>query len=223
MLKTGFRVIKRKDLCFIAESENKVKRFTPWLGDSFSFLYDFIMKRAVFPKKLGADINKHYQILRQELKNIHGKRVLELATGSGSAVNFLGNDNQYTGTDISPGLLRKAAKSFRIAGFKEAEFYVVSAEDLPFCDNTFDVCLCVLSLNFFSDVKKVVHEIHRVLVPGAVFICSVPVPERNTLQNTIRGKLYSEEELGRICQKRGFEFESMPDRNGALLYFRAIL
>lgn len=57
--------------------------------------------------------------------------------------------HQYTGTDISPSLLRKAVKSFKVAGFKEAEFYVTSADDLPFDDNGFDIALCILSLNFF--------------------------------------------------------------------------
>jgi len=114
-------------------------------------------------------------------------------------------------------------KSFRSAGFKEAEFYVTSADDLPFDDNIFSICLCILSLNFFNDVEKTFQEIKRVLVSDALFICSVPVPERNRLQSTIRGTLYSEEELGRICQEQGFRLESFPNENGALLYFRAIL
>lgn len=223
MLKSGIRVIKKKNLCYIAENEDSVKRFKPWLGDAFSFLYDFIMKNSIFPKKFGGDMRNHYKILGQELKGIHGKRILELATGSGSAVNFLPNDNQYTGTDISSRLLRKAVKNFRAAGFKEAEFYVTSADDLPFDDNIFSICLCILSLNFFNDVEKAFQEIKRVLLPDALFICSVPVPERNRLQSTIRGTLYSEEELGRICQEQGFRLESFPNENGTLLYFRAIL
>jgi len=223
VLKSDIRVIKRKGLYYVAKSENGVKRFKPWLGDSFSFLYDFIMKNSIFPKKFGGDMSKHYEILGQELKDIHRKRVLELATGSGSAINFLGSDNQYTGTDISPGLLRKAVKRFRTAGFKEAEFYVTSADDLPFDDNLFDIGLCIVSLNFFSDVEDVTQEIRRVLVPGGVFICSVPVPERNRLQNTIRGTLYSEEELKGRFQENGFAFESMLYENGALLYFKAVL
>ena len=125
--------------------------------------------------------------------------------------------------DISPGLLRKAVRSFRSAGFKDAEFYVTSADDLPFTDDIFSICLCILSLNFFNNVEKVFQEIKRVLVPDALFICSVPVPERNKLKSTIRGTLYSEDELGKMCQEHGFEFKSMPDRNGTLLYFRAIL
>jgi SAM-dependent methyltransferase len=223
MLKSGIRVIKKKGLSYIAENEKSVKRFKPWLGDSFSFLYDFIMKSSIFPKKFDGDMSKHYEILSQELKDIHGKRVLELAAGSGSAINFLPNDNKYTGSDISPGLLRKALKSFRAAGFREVEFYVASSDVLPFDDNIFSICLCILSLNFFNDIKNVFQEIKRVLVPGGVFICSVPVPERNRLQSTIRGTLYSEEELAGICKEHGFRFESIPFENGALLYFRAIL
>jgi len=222
MLKSGIRVIKKKGLCYIAESETGVRRFKPWLGDSFSFLYDFIMKKSIFPRKFGGDMGEHYEILSRELKDIHGKRVFELATGSGSAVNFLSNDNQYTGTDISPGLLGKAVKNFRAAGFREAEFYVTGADDLPFADDVFSICLCILSLNFFNDVRKVLQEIARVLVPGSVFICSVPVPERNRLKSTIRGTLYSEEELGKICRENGFSFESVTAENGALLYFRAV-
>jgi ubiquinone/menaquinone biosynthesis C-methylase UbiE len=222
MIKGDIETSTKNHLQYIVEKGQK-KHFKPWLGDSFSFLYDFIMKNSIFPKKFGSDMSKHYEILSQELKNVHGKRILELATGSGSAVNFLPNDNQYTGTDISPGLLMKAVKSFRIAGFKEAEFYVASADDLPFEDNIFSICLCILSLNFFQEVEKVFEEIKRILVPDGVFICCVPVPERNELQSTIRGTLYSEDELETICNAHGFRFESFPDQNGVLLSFRAIL
>ncbi len=100
-------------------------------GDSFSFLYDFIMKSSIFPKKFGGDMRKHYEILSQVLKSVHGKRVLEIATGSGSAINFLPNDNQYTGTDISPGLLKKAVKNFRTADFKNAEFIAAKGMHFP--------------------------------------------------------------------------------------------
>jgi SAM-dependent methyltransferase len=225
MLRNGIKIINKKGLHYIVEGGDvgRLLKFKPWLGDAFSFLYDFIMEKSIFPKKFGGDMNQHYEILRKELQGVHEKRVLELATGSGSTVNFLANDNQYTGTDISPGLLRKAVKSFRNAGFKNAEFYVTSADDLPFYDDLFDFILCILSLNFFDDIKKVFKEIHRVAVTDAIFICSVPVPERNKLKSTIRGTLFSEEELEKICQEIGFRFEKIPDENGALFYFRAIL
>jgi ubiquinone/menaquinone biosynthesis C-methylase UbiE len=222
MLKDDIKVINKKDLRYIAEDGGRLLKFKPWLGDAFSFFYDFIMKNSIFPKKFSGDINKHYEILSHELKGVHEKRVLELATGSGSAVNFLPNDNEYTGSDISPGLLRKAVKNFRNAGFDNADFYVTSADDLPFDDNYFHIILCILSLNFFNNIKRVFKEMKRVAAPDAIFICSVPVPERNKVQSTIRGILYSEEELGGICKEHGLSYETLPSENGALLYFRAI-
>jgi len=222
MLKKGTKTIGKKGLNYVIGTEGKPLRFKPWLGDSFSFLYDFIMRKSIFPKKLGSDMAKHHDILRQELEVVHGKNVLELATGSGSAVNFLMNDNRYTGTDVSPGLLKRAVNRFLSAGFQDAEFYVSSTDDLPFEKESFDVCICILSLNFFDDLAKVLKEVSRVLASRSVFVCAVPVPERNTLGSTIRGKLHSEDELAEAFRQNGFRFESIPCENGAVLYFRGI-
>jgi len=223
MLKNGIKIIDKKGLHYIVENDGSLRKFKPWLGDAFSFLYDFIMKSSIFPKKFGGDMSKHYEILRQELKSVLGKQVLEVATGSGSAVNFLPNANHYIGTDVSPGLLKKAVKNFRNSGFKHAEFYVTSADALPFSDNIFDIVLCILSLNFFDNIKNVFKEIRRVSAPDSILICSVPVPERNKLRSTINGRLYSEKELEKIGQENGFSYERIPVENGALLYFRAKL
>jgi ubiquinone/menaquinone biosynthesis C-methylase UbiE len=221
-LKPGVQVVKKKGLYYTLGSGNRLRRFKPWLGDRFSFLYDVIMSHSVFPKKFGGDIQKHYEVLTQALTDAHGKQVLELATGSGSAVHFLGSDNHYTGTDVSPALLKQAVKRFSTAGFSEPEFYVRRAEDLPFENDVFDLCLCILSFNFFSDVEMVLQEVGRVLIPGGALVCSVPVPERNRAQSRIRGVLYSEAEWQEMCQEYGFRFERFPCQNGALLYFRAI-
>ena len=72
---------------------NIVKKYQPWLGDFFNGFYDFLMEKTVFPKKFGGDIHLHYKILKEELKDVHQKRILELATGSGNAIYFLNNDN----------------------------------------------------------------------------------------------------------------------------------
>lgn len=222
MLKEGTKIVKRNGLNFVLETGDKPLRFKPWLGDALAFLYDTIMEKSVFPKKFAADIDEHYDILRQELKDVENRRVLELATGSGSAVNFLHPNNRYAGTDISPGLLGKATTKFRAAGFRDADFYLASASDLPFDDAMFDVCLCILSLNFFDDLAGVLREVNRVLAGDSLFLCCVPVPERNRLCRKIRGRLYSEEELRQTVENHGFRFNSIACENGALFYFRGV-
>lgn len=221
MLKDGIKIKKRGSLSFIMMGNDKIMRFKPWLGDSFSFMYDYIMEKSVFPRKFDADMDQHIKILKHELKHIHKQRVLELATGSGNASQFLPNDNIYIGTDISTGLLRKAVKSFRDAGFAQADFFVISVDDLPFNDDYFDVVICNLALNFFDDSERIFHEIQRVLSPGGCFICTVPVPERNKKGAVIRGNLYSMDNLEHIANKQGLTFELLPYENGVILYFKS--
>ena len=222
-LKQGIQTIKKGDLHYRIDGAGRLQTYTPWLGDAFSILYDWMMERSVIPKKLGADIERHYTILRAALQGVHGARVLELGTGSGSAVHFLANDNTYTGIDISPRLLRRASKRLRSAGFNGAALYVTPARDLPFADDDFGACLCVLSLNFFEEARQVFQEVSRVLVPGGMLVGSVPVPERNRRHSVIRGTLYGEEALAALCEKAGLRFASLPDENGTLLYFKAVV
>ena len=59
MLKNGKKAIENKGLYYIVEDGGRPLKFKPWLGDAFSFLYDFIMKSSIFPKKFGGDIPSH--------------------------------------------------------------------------------------------------------------------------------------------------------------------
>jgi ubiquinone/menaquinone biosynthesis C-methylase UbiE len=204
------------------ESDGKLRRYQPWLGDSVAFLYDLIMDKSVFPKKFGADRQKHLAILSELLSGIHHKQVLELGTGSGSAVEFLPEDNAYVGSDISAGLLKKAHRRFVRAGFQDPAFYLISGDDLPFRAESFDLCLCILSLNFIGNVAEVFRQVYQTLRPGGEFVVCIPVPGRNKLGTTIRGELHSEAALEQISQEVGFSFQPVERENGALLYFRAI-
>lgn len=64
------------------------------------------MLRTQFTVLFDGDMSKHHKILNQELKDVHGKRVLALATGSGSADSFLPNDNQYDRRTLTDPLLK---------------------------------------------------------------------------------------------------------------------
>ena len=216
-------IIKKRGINYLVEGNGKIKKFKPWLGDIFSFLYDRIMEKSIFPKLFNGDISKHFEILKREFKDIHDKEVLEIATGSGTISEVLPNDNKYVGIDISKGLLKKAYSRFKAKGFQNFELYNTSAEILPFDENTFDFAVCNLSLNFFDNIELLLHDLRRMLKTNSTFFCSVPIPERKPEKSKIRGTLYSEKELNEIFEKYDFDFESKPYENSAVLYFTAIL
>jgi len=217
----SIRFTKKNGVYYILDSKGRIKKFKPWLGDIFSFLYDCIMEKSIFPKKFNGSIQQHFEILNNELQNIHNKIIIEIATGSGNAVEFLNNDNLYTGIDISAGLLKRAAKRFEQHGFLNAELYIADACNIPFSDNYFDIGICNLSLNFFEDIELFILELKRVLKPGAVFFCSVPVLNKVKSHVKIRGTIHYEEELKKYFKKHNFIFKKILHENGALLYFKA--
>jgi len=216
-------IIKKQGINYLVEGNGKIKKFKTWLGDIFSFIYDRIMEKSIFPKLFNGDISKNFEILKREFKDIHDKEVLEIATGSGTISEVLSNDNKYVGIDISKGLLKKAYSRFKAKGFQNFELYNTSAEILPFDENTFDFAVCNLSLNFFDNIELLLHDLRRMLKTNSTFFCSVPIPERKPEKSKIRGTLYSEKELNEIFEKYDFDFESKPYENGAVLYFTAIL
>lgn len=221
--KEGFSTIKKQGINYLVDENGKIIKFKPWLGDIFSFMYDKIMEKKIFPKLFNADINKHFEILKKEFENINNLNIIEISTGSGTLSKYLSNNNKYVGIDISKGLLKRAILRFKKYGFKDFEMYNTSAEILPFDNNSFDYAVCNLSLNFFDNITLFLQNLRKILKPNSSFFCSVPIPERKPQKSKIRGTLYSEKELIEIFKKYGFNFERKSYENGAVLYFTAIL
>lgn len=222
-IKDSVSITKKKGINHLLDDNNKLIKNKPWLGDLFSFLYDRIMEKSVFPKKFNASIEEHYKILEKIFENTSNKTIIEFATGSGDAIKFLNNNNIYAGVDISSGLLRLAKKKFNQYGFTRFELYNADACETPFQSNTFDIAICNLSLNFFCNVDNFISESHRVLKQNGILYCSVPIPERKESKATIHGRLYKLDDLKKLFENKNFSFEPLPYENGGLLYFKAKL
>jgi len=211
----------KRGLKFVTDEQGQPSGARPWAGELVALIYDWAMSRSVFPRLFAADQDKHGTILGDALSDVHGQRIVELGTGSGSAADWLPSDNCYAGSDISPALLRRARNRFAAAGFGDAAYYVAPANELPLADAQFDLALCILSLNFFGGSEAALAEIRRVLRRGGRLLCCVPVPERAPAGSTIHGELHSSDELAAICRRQGLLFQSLDETNGALLYFWA--
>ncbi len=102
-----------------------------------------------------------------------GKRVLDVAAGRGAsmfvAADKAGIRGSVTGIDFSSGMVRETSNEIEKKGLMNVKMIKMCAEELKFEDNTFDYALCGLAIQFFSDYKRALNEIHRVLNNGGTF------------------------------------------------------
>ncbi|MDX1579692.1 MAG: methyltransferase domain-containing protein [Gemmatimonadota bacterium] len=107
-----------------------------------------------------------------------GERVLDVACGTGIvarlAAERVGPRGAVEGLDLNPGMLavaREAAASDHSITWHEAP-----AEAMPLPDEDFDVVLCGMGLQFFSDRQAGLREMRRVLVPRGRVLANLPGP-----------------------------------------------
>lgn len=107
-----------------------------------------------------------------------GERVLDVACGTGIvarlAAERVGSRGAVEGLDPNPEMLavaREAAPSNASIVWHEA---LAEAMHLP--DEGFDVVLCGMGLQFFSDREAGLREMRRVLVPGGRLLANLPGP-----------------------------------------------
>lgn len=107
-----------------------------------------------------------------------GERVLDVACGTGVvtriAAERIGDEGNVTGTDINPGMLAVARAS--APSDDSITWHESAAEALPMADEAFDVVLCQMGLQFFSDKSAAVREMARVLAPTGRLVLNVPGP-----------------------------------------------
>lgn len=105
-----------------------------------------------------------------------GQRVLDIACGTGIvtrlAAKQIGPDGAITGVDLNPGMLDVARTT--VPDTVSADWHQADAAALPLPDESYDLVLCGLSAQFFSDKPAAFHEMHRVLVPGGRVALSLP-------------------------------------------------
>ena len=96
------------------------------------------------------------------------ERALDVACGTGVVARLVAERmgrGRVAGLDINAGMLAVARSLPRRDG-PAIEWQEGSALDMPFPDESFDLLLCQLGLQFFPDRPAALREMRRVLTPG---------------------------------------------------------
>ncbi len=130
--------------------------------------------------------------------------VLDLAVGTGEVARaFKGRARAVIGADICPAMCRQAVKHTDLLVY-------AGAEELPFADAGFDLCVCRQGLQFMR-LREALAEVRRVLKPGgrAVFCHLTSYGGRDDatsflvqkLRNPARKNFFSPGDLEREARK----------------------
>ena len=195
---------------------------------AFVFLFDFAQYYFVRPRIHKADPQRHREILKKLISPVKKSHVLDIACGTGGAIPYFANSNEYTGLDLSYSMLKQAVKKAKKKKFPKLKFIQGNAEKLLFEDESFDFVLMDTSLHMIPKYQLAISEAARVLTKGGVFVCSTPVVgisnDFDATSKHISNKhglhSFTEDNIKEVCSRNGL-FYSRYDTNGGVLYFRA--
>ena len=111
-----------------------------------------------------------FQSMRKNiLKDVKGD-ILEIGFGTGLNINCYPEEvKKITVLDVNVGMNTRAKKRVK-KSLKEVEYVVITAEKMPFKNESFDTVVSTWTLCSIEDVFSAMHEIYRVLKPGGQFI-----------------------------------------------------
>jgi ubiquinone/menaquinone biosynthesis C-methylase UbiE len=117
-----------------------------------------------------------YELVREQIGNVTGLRILEVACGRGGFVKELSRNGAHvTGCDFSHAALRVGQEKLRTLGNgTSAALIQGDAQALPFADESFDLVVSCETIEHVPDVRKALREMWRVARPGAKLFLTTP-------------------------------------------------
>jgi len=126
-------------------------------------------------------------------------RGLDVGCGSGYFTHFLLSQGcSAVGVDLSPEMIKQAKElNQKFVEASQAEFKVLSADDLSPAMRKFDLIICLSAIEYVKDDKQLLRMFSALLNPNGMLLVSVP--NRSSLYRKIEGFFYS---LKRISGNR---------------------
>ena len=123
------------------------------------------------------------------MKDIQDKDILINGIGTGLDLEYLPDGARYTGSDITPLMLRRAEKRANQSAI-DIKLICADSQNLPFEKESFDVIIMHLILAVVPDPERALQEADRVLKKnGNMYILLKPgqlAPVRRSLNTVLR-------------------------------------
>lgn len=190
-------------------------------------------------EKFDDDDPSVYNMCRKDYPDVLSEAVkepfsdlLDAGCGTGAMLGMFKRDypdKNYTGVDLSE-------KMIETAGKKHMEgicFIAGDCEDLPFADGSFDVVTCSMSFHHYPHPEKFFLSLHKVLRPGGRLILRdmasnsrmlmwffnhIEIPLCNRLLHKGDVRVYSRDDIQRLCHVSGLKLELYEVRKGFRLH-----
>lgn len=129
-------------------------------------LYSRYLLPRLLDWSMSGDTMARYR--RQVLSQVRGE-TLEIGFGTGlNLLYYPEHIRHLTTVDVNPGMNAIAQKRLQQSNIT-VNHQVLSGENLPMPDNTFDSVVSTWTLCSITNVQQALQEIHRVLKPGGRF------------------------------------------------------
>ena len=195
-----------------ADSLANLTNFLPGAGRGYEPLWRVhslsLLTGESFPNE------RELEIIKRLVRPARDGRYLDLGCSAGLYTRSLSanlDSGAAVGIDISPSMLREAARRARATGAKPS-FIRASAKHLPFTGASFTGAVCGGSLNEFGDPARVLRETRRVLEPGGrlaiMGILRAGTPRGRRLQSLLSTggiRFFDPNELHSLLDHAGFE------------------
>lgn len=171
----GFATLLHPDMQSNAAKQNIQK----WWGDLYEQLYGETDRRLT-PDSLAEmvtsfedlmTLRRHMAVEEMPLSELAGKHVLEIGPGGGGhSCLFKKYGAQVTVVDITPERALSTARKLSLMPGPESAGFNADGENLPFCDDAFDVVYSNGVLHHSENTDQCIAEVLRVLKPGGVAV-----------------------------------------------------
>ena len=176
--------------------------------NSIASKYDLLNRVLSF----GTDVVWRKILIKKVVKS-SPESILDLACGTGDlTISFAKKGYRVSGADIAEKMIDVAKRKWRQNWGKGPDYYIASAENLPFEDDSFDVVTISFGIRNFDHREQCEREIARILKRSGMLV----VLEFATPRNYLWGKIYRFyfhnilPVLGRLVSKDSSAYSYLP-------------